>query len=95
MALHGQRKRIQRFNRRPILQRFNENLKNKDFIINMNLMQIAVCYYKTLYHQIKTFIDEGKHYYDLSTIDKKFKEELMNYSKVNPPYEPIPESEKV
>lgn len=74
---------------------FNENVKNKDFIINMNLMQIAVCYYKTLYHQIKTFIDEGKHYYDLSTIDKKFKEELMNYSKLNPPYDPIPESEKV
>jgi len=74
---------------------FNETNKNKEFLINLNLMQIAMCYYKTLYNQIKNFIDEGKHYYDLSTIDRKFKEDLMNYSKLNPPFDPIPELEKV
>lgn len=73
---------------------FQEEEKNKDFLVNINLLHIAIHYYKTLYHQIINFIDEGKHY-DLNKIDKKFKEELMEYSKFNCPYESIPPINRV
>lgn len=73
---------------------YQEDEKNKDFLVNINLLQIAIHYYKTLYHQIINFIDEGKHY-DLNKIDRKFKEELMEYSKVNCPYESIPLTNRV
>lgn len=59
-----------------------ENNKNPDFLVNIHLIQIAVCYYRTLYQQIKNFIDEGRNY-DFSNIDKKYKEDLMEYSKYN------------
>ena len=73
---------------------YNEDTKKKDFLVNIHLIHIAICYFKTLYRQIKNYIDEGKHY-DLSTIDKKFKLELMNYSKTSPPYEVVFDTEKV
>lgn len=73
---------------------FQNEKKNPNFMVNITLLQMALSYFKTVYDQIINFIDEGKHY-DLNMIDKKFKEELMNYSKINIPYDEVPLANKV
>ena len=59
--------------------------KIKDFIINLKLIEGAIKYFRTLYKQNKSAIDEEE-FFDLTNMNQKTKQQIFAYSKLNPPY---------
>ncbi len=72
---------------------FEEKVNNR-LIVHKFLTEVVIKYFRTLYKQNKSVIDNAN-YFDLQNMNQNTKQQIIAYSKLNPPYNKLDKKVKV